>query len=434
VGGARRLAPGLSLVRGGSRPGGGARAARLRQQWLGVERLPAIATGYSGALLALAFFTYPYIYLPLVAVLRDLDPALEEGARSLGASRWGAFWRVVLPQLRPPILAGSLLVALYALSDLGAVEIVRYNTFTLAIFNAYRGLFDRSVAASLATVLVAMTFLLIVAEALASRRLRPYRLRPARPAERVRLGRWRWPSLLFLGLLASFTLALPIGVLIFWGARGLATGNALGEVGAAVGNTLGVSALAALAATLLALPIALWSVRHPGKVARLVERSTWAGHALPGLIVALSLVFLAARHVPLLYQSVPLLAIAYVIRFLPQATSASRSSLAAVSPAWEEAARSLGQTPFQVLRKVTLPLILPGILAGGGLVFLTSMKELPATILLRPIGFETLATEIWTAASEAIWSAAALPALALVAVTAPPLYWLVIRPVLRERP
>jgi iron(III) transport system permease protein len=193
------------------------------QGWLeplGVERLPELAYGFSGALLALAFFTYPYVYLLLVAALRDLDPALEESARSLGAGPGRVFFTVVLPQLRRPLFAGSLLVALYALSDFGAVSIVRYNTFTLSIYNAYRGLFDRTTAATLATLLVGVTLFLVAAEALATRRVPPHRARASRPPLVVSLGPWRWPALLALGGLVLFTLGIPLGVVGYWGDRG----------------------------------------------------------------------------------------------------------------------------------------------------------------------------------------------------------------------
>ncbi|RMH19829.1 MAG: iron ABC transporter permease [Acidobacteria bacterium] len=400
---------------------------------LGVERLPALAYGYPGALLALALFTFPYVYLPVLAALRDLDPALEESARALGAGPWRSFFTVVLPQLKPALYGGGLIVALYVFSDFGAVSITRYNTFTLAIYNAYRGLFDRTTAAALATVLVLLTVVLIAAEGRLAAGLRPSRQRPSRPAPRLALGAWRWPALVLVGGLALVTLGLPLAVLGFWGVRGLLRGDAVAGLLAAAGNSLVAALVAALAAVVLSLPIAIWSVRYRSRLAVFVERLSYAGFALPGLVIALALVFFAARRLPALYQTLPLLVLAYVIRFLPEALSATRGALAQVTPAFEEAARGLGRRPLAVLRTVTVPLVLPGMVAGGSLVFLTAMKELPATLLLRPIGFETLATEIWSYASEAIYGQAALPALVLLAVTAPPLYLLTIRPVLAGR-
>ncbi len=409
------------------------------QSWLsplGVTALPEWIYGYSGALLALSLFTYPYVYLPLVAALRDLDPALEESARSLGASRWSAFFTIVLPQLRPALGAGSLLVGLYALSDFGAVSIVRYSTLTLSIYNAYSTLFDRTKAAALATVLVLLTAAVIAWEAWQRRQAQPSRSRPSRPATPVALGRRSFWAYAFLGVLVTLSLLLPVGVIGYWGLRGgrIATPSApWSEVGAALLNSLTIAGIAAGLAVLLSVPLAVWAVRYPSRLARAVERLAFAGYALPGLVIALSLVFFSVRHARPLYQTLPLLALAYLVRFLPQAVAATRSALAMVAPSFEEAARSLGRSPLEVLRTVTLPMIMPGVLTGGALVFLTSMKELPATLLLRPIGFETLATTIWSYAAEAIYSAASLPALVLVAVTALPLYFLVIRPVLGER-
>ena len=406
------------------------------QQWLaplGVERLPGIAYGYSGALLALSLFTYPYVYLLLVVALRGIDPALEESARSLGTGRWRAFLRVTLPQLRAPIVAGSLLVALYALSDFGAVSIVRYNTLTLSIYTAYRSLFDRGVAASMSTVLILLALALIAVQAGLLRGARRAGGSPARPRKQVPLGSWRWPCRLLMASWCLLTLGVPVAVILFWCLRALVVGNPLGEAWGAAWNSTAVSILAALAAVALALPVARWSSRYPSFLSRAVERVSYSGFALPGLVIALSLVFLATRHLSVLYQSLALLVAAYVIRFLPESLSAACTALAGVEPTYEEAGRSLGRGPLAVVRTVTLPLIRPGLLAGFGLVFLTSMKELPATLILRPIGFETLATRIWSTAAEGIFSKAALPALLLLLVSAPPLYWLAIRPALAGR-
>ncbi len=406
------------------------------QAWLaplGVGSLPGLVYGYSGAVLVLGLFTYPYIYLLLVAALRDLDPALEESSRSLGVGRWRTFARVVLPQLRPALYGGSLLVVLYALSDFGGVSIVRYNTFTLAIYNAYRGLFDRSVAAALATALVLTALVFIALEAVLLRSARPGRRRAARPAAVVPLGRWKRPAVAALALLAGLNVALPAGVIAYWGVRALWVGNPLGGVWLAAGRSLSASAVAALAAVALAVPVALWAVRHPSRPARVVERLSHAGYALPGIVIALALVFFATRLARPLYQTLALLVAAYVVRFLPEALAATRASLLAVAPVFEEAARSLGRGPLAVLGTLTLPLIRPGLAAGAGLVFLTAMKELPATLILRPTGFETLATTIWSAASEGIYSQAALPGLLLLLASGVPVYLLIIRPALAPR-
>jgi iron(III) transport system permease protein len=143
---------------------------------------------------------------------------------------------------------------------------------------------------------------------------------------------------------------------------------------------------------------------------------------LPGLVIALSLVFFAARYASPVYQTLALLVFAYVVRFFPQGLSGIEAALERVSPRHEEAARGLGRGPLATLTHVTLPLVRSGVLAGGALVFLSAMKELPATLLLRPIGFETLATEIWKLTQVGAYSRAALPALVLIAVSAPVVY------------
>ena len=406
------------------------------QVWLepwGVERLPAAVYGYSGALICLALFTYPYLYLLLVASLRSVDPELEEGSRSLGRGRWATLWLVVLPQLRPAIYSGALLVALYTVSDFGAVSIVRYDTLTLAIYNAYEAMFDRGVAAAVSSLLVAVALGLILVQTLLIRRVRPGRAVPRRPAKLVALGRAQWPCQLALSVFGLFTLGMPVGVIAFWAIRAIAVGNPLGAAGRVALNSIGPSALAAVCSVALALAVATWAVRYPGWMSRTAERLAYSGYALPGLVIALALVFLAARHMVPIYQTLGLLVAAYVIRFLPEALAAVRASLAGVAPRFEEAGRSLGRSPAGVLRAVTVPMIRPGLLAGAGLVFLTAMKELPATLILQPIGFETLATRIWSAASEGVFSEAALPALVLVLASAVPVYVLIIRPALAAR-
>ncbi len=393
--------------------------------------LPEIAYGWTGALLALGFFSYPYLYLLLVAAMKGLDPALEESARALGRSPWRVFTGVVLPQLRAPLAGGILLIVLYTLSDFGAVSIVRYNTFTTAIYDAYRGLFDRTIAAMLATVLAALTLLILAAEWTFVRRLPPTRVRATRTATRSRLGRWTAPALLFVGAVGTLSLAIPLIAIALWIVRGV-TGGGLGLDGSTIVSSFSVSAAAAIAAVVLSLPAAVWSVRGRSAASTVVERLTFSGFALPGMVIALALVFFSIRLARPLYQTVTLLVVAYVVRFLPEAVAAARSSLSAVSPVFEEAARTLGSSRLDVLRRVTLPMIRPGLLAGGGLVFLTAMKELPATLILRPSGFETLATRVWSESSLSSWSGAAMPALVLLAVSAAPIWALVIRPIVRS--
>jgi iron(III) transport system permease protein len=221
-------------------------------------------------------------------------------------------------------------------------------------------------------------------------------------------------------------------VLTWWlaglGADGMWMDRVTDTVDAALASLL-ASGLGAIVAAVLAIPVALLLVRAPGRLPHTIESVIYAGYALPGLVAALGLTYFATRTAFWLYQSLALLIVAYVIRFLPQAVGATRSAIERIDPALESAARGLGRSTAGVLRVVTLPLAGPGIAAGAILVFLTAMKELPATLVLRPTGFETLATEIWNQTSVSDYPEASLPALVLVALSAIPLWLLVIRPV-----
>ena len=340
----------------------------------GVQRLPDLY-GFWGTWLTLTLLSYPYIVLNVQVALRNLDPALEEAARSLGYSAWQTFWRVVLPQLRPALAAGSLLVMLYTLSDFGAVSLLQFNSFSRAIYIQYRSAFNRDYAATLALMLVLFTAIIVLIEVWTRGRARYHRSTAGvvKPRPPVKLGRWRWPALLLCGTTVIFGLVLPVGVVSFWLARGLQQGEPLRLVWSAAWNSIYASALAALVAVPAALPVALLAVRFRSRWSSLTEGITYAGYALPGIVIALALVRFASQYAPLVYQTLALMVFAYVLRFLPQAIGAVRAALLTVSPSVEEAARSLGHSPFHVTWRVTLPLIRSGLLGGGALVFLTTM-------------------------------------------------------------
>lgn len=392
------------------------------QRWLaplGVERLPEIY-GFGGAALALTLFGYPYVLLTVRAALRRIDPATEEAARALGDGPFRAFFRSTLPQLRPAIAAGGLLIALYTLSDFGAVSLMQYNAFTRAIYLQYRASFSREGAAALSLVLVGMTLIVLAVEALASGRARCYRstASASRPPSIVRLGRWRWLALTFCAAVSGAALLLPLLALLGWLAAGIRNGVTFTPVLGLALNSLLAAGLAALAALLAALPVTVLSVRFPGVASRLLERASYIGQALPGIVIALALVFFGARYVPVLYQTLAMLVFAYTVRFLPEAVGVLRARMLQISPRYEEASRTLGRSQIETFASVTLPLLAPGLGAGAALVFLTTMKELPATLLLAPTGFATLATDVWSASSEAMFAQAAASALLLVAVSA----------------
>jgi len=398
----------------------------LVQDLTGVAELPSVY-GFLGAWLVLTLFTYPLVLLPLRGALKRIDPQLEDAARATGRRPLEVFRTVVMPQLWPVLAAGGLLVSLYVVSDFGAVSLLRFDSFTREIYVAYRSSFDRTAAASLGAVLViAMFALLLLSSRLRSahavHRLGPGTLRPARP---YRLGRWRWPALAFCAAVVAVAFVLPVAVLLYWAGEGISTGVTSAQRAAALGgNSLLVSAGAAALGGLAALAVAALAIRHPGTLGRAVERASHAGYALPGILVALALVFFATRLVPPLYQTTALLVFGLTIHYLPLAIGPIAAALLQVSPRVEEAARGLGRSRAEVFRTVTVPLARGGLLAGAALIFLHAMKELPATLILAPIGFETLATDIWTQTSFGFYEASAIPALLLLLVAALPVYLL----------
>ena len=393
---------------------------------LGVESLPNIF-GFEGAWLALTLFSYPYLLLTLRVGLRGVDPAMEEASRALGAGPWRTFFRVVVPQLRVPLAAGALLVALYTVSDFGAVSMLRFDTLTRAIFVQHQSSFDRSAAAVLSLLLVALVVVLLTAEALSRSRGRYYTSGAGspRPPRVTRLGPWRWPATAFLALVAIAALGVPVGVLLDWLVRGLRAGEPFSGTWSAAWHSLSIAAVAGLVAAAAAIPVAIVVVRRRSTLAALVERLSYFGFALPGIVVALSLVFFSLKVVPGLYQSWAVLIFAYLVLFFPQALAGVRAAMVRINPSLEEAARGLGRSPAWVTATITMPLLLPGLISGFALVFLTTMKELPATLLLAPIEFDTLATKVWLAADEAFFARAAAPALLLIALAAIPMALLI---------
>ncbi len=382
--------------------------------------------GFAGSALVLSLCCYPYVYLPVAAALERVDPALEEVARSLGHPPVRTFFAVTLRHVRPAAGAGALLVALYVLSDFGAVALLRYDVFTRVIYTSYRSSFDRTPAAILSTVLVVLTVLIVWAESRTRGRASYARLGGGAARQRPRL-RLRWsagPVLAGCVAVAGLALGVPFGALAYWLSIGSSAGLDLGELGAAAVTTLGVSILGALVTTVLALPVGVLAARYRGRVPRLLEQASYAGHALPGIVVALALVFLSVRYAYPLYQRTPVLVLAYAVLFLPAAVGAVRAAVAQAPPVLEEVGRSLGRTPLGVLRSVTLPLAGPGVAAGAALVVLTCMKELPATLLLAPTGMSTLATELWTQTEVGAYAAAAPYAAALVLLAALPTFLL----------
>jgi iron(III) transport system permease protein len=384
---------------------------------LGVERLPSIY-GLPGATLVLTLATYPLVVLGVRAGARRFDAGLLEAARTLGDNERSAFRHVALPILLPAITGGALLAILYALADFGSVSLLQFDSLSRAIYVQYRATFDRSLAAVLSLVLAALALSVAVLEAWVRSRQPPAVARSRqRPLPPFLLGRWRWPAFAFCAAVIGLALVLPVGTLVAWLVRGLANDEPLRLVPGAAWNTLVASGAAAGVAILLAAPVALLLVRSPGRVASAVEGAALTSYALPGIVVALAVVFLATGAIPFAYQTFGLLALAYAVRFLPQGLNPLRDGLRSVSPSLEQSARVLGRRPLGAFWSVTLPLLRPGLAAGLALVFLTTAKELPMTLILAPTGFATLATQVWGAVGDGFYARAAPSALLLVGLS-----------------
>lgn len=395
-----------------------------------VDRLPEVE-GFGGSWYVLTLFTYPYVYLPVAARLGALNPAFEEGARLLGKSPWQVFRSVVLPQASSAVWAGSLLVFLYCVSDFGAVAQLRYRTLTVEVYE--NRLQDRALVLGALLGFVAIAVVLL--ERLAGRRRAALESARSRRPLQAPLGRWRWPVLAAVAFVSVNALLGPLSVLGFWAVKGFTGSGRLGaaEVADLVAPTRSTAALAVTAAVLavaVVLPVAYLTARHRSRVGDAVNAAVVAGFALPGLLIALSVVFWTLSGpgwVGRLYQTAPLLVLAYVVHFGAQAMRATQVAVAAVPRRLDDAARTLGATRWRRLRSVELPLMLPGLAAGAGLVLLSTIKELPATLMLRPTGTDTLALEVWRAREAANWPEAGLAGLVLVLLSGVLTWLLVLR-------
>jgi iron(III) transport system permease protein len=386
--------------------------------------------GFWGALLVVGSAYMPLVFLPVAAALRGLDPALEQTARALGLSPWACLRRVVLPQLRPALFGGMLLVALNTLVEFGAFTLLRFRTFTTALFVQYRTGAAEDDTALLAAVLLLFCFLCLAAElrVRGTARLERVGRFTRRAGLRLSLGPARWAVLAAFAALALATVGVPAGMIALWLTRAQAASVSpslatLATVAAALLSSLRLAALGTAVTLGLALPVALLAGRHPGRLSLAIERAACVGQGVPAIVVALALVSLSIRGAPFLYQSEALLALAYAIVFLPLATVGIRAALAQAPVRLEQAGRSLGLGPGRAFLRITLPLAAPGLGAAAALVFVSIVTELTSTLLLAPIGTRTLATELW-ADTTALAFAAAAPYAAAMAVLSLASTWL----------
>ncbi len=372
----------------------------LASTWVGGIESWGELRGLPGAVIALTSICYPYVMLPALAAFHRLNPQLEEAAQVHGLGPGATFRRVALPLVAPSAAAGMLIVALYAIGDFGAVSLMNYDSVASAIYARYEYSLDRSAAAWYSLLLVIGAFGLVYLERWVRRR-RPVGWDAAadlRPVEPIALGAWHWPAVGFMALVALVALGLPVMMLLYWTSAGGADGVDAGRLAGQAAGTLGVAGGTAVLAAMLALPIAWLALRRPSMLTQIAGGAAAINWAIPGIALGLSLVLLASRYTPWIYQTFVLLIFGYFLHSLPLALGSVRSSLSQVGEQLEDAARMLGKPLAVTLWKVTVPLVRPGLLAGAGLVLLATMKELPITLLLSPTGFKTLAVEVWSAA------------------------------------
>ncbi len=389
-------------------------------------------SGLDGAVLVTTLSYFPFVFLPVAAVLRGLDQSLEDSARSLGLGPWRSFFRAVLPQLRPAALGGMLLVALHLLAEYGVLSMLRFPTFTTAILEQFQVAFSNSAGSLLALVLIALCLTLLTVEMLLRGTRRHARVGrgAARRALPARLGRWTAPSLLGMAALTVLALGVPIGSLVYWlsSSSSVDSGFDPAELLTTLWGTLRLATLAALVAVVAAFPVAWLIARRRTWLAVIVERATYVASSLPGVVIALALVTLAVRYARPVYQTSALLITAYVILFIPRAMVSIRAAMAHAPAELTEAARALGDGPLRAFVRVMLPLTAPGALAGFAMVFIAVGTELTATLLLAPTGTQTLATAFWSASESIDYAGAAPYAAAMILVSAPLTYLLLRRP------
>jgi iron(III) transport system permease protein len=387
---------------------------------------------YGGVVLVMTLVLYPYVYMLARAAFLEQSEATLEAARILGANRIAVFWKVILPLARPSIVVGVTLALMEALADFGTVAIFNYSTFTVAIYRVWFGLFDRGAATELAGLLLLFTLVLYGLERTQRGRARFYQTAgSARAVIPQQLTGWRaWLASGTASLVVGVAFVLPVVQLLVWTLHAAGNLDYDARYATFLRHTLTLATITAMVAVAAAVIVAYGIRLSRSAVVVLFGRIASMGYALPGSVIAVGVLVPLAfidRTLDtflrstwgystglLLTGSMVGLIFAYVVRFLAVSHQTVEASLVKVTPNMDMAARSLGAKPGRLLRCIHLPLMRTGLTSAAILVFVDVMKEMPATLLLRPFGYETLAMRVWQLTSESLWELAALPALTIV--------------------
>ena len=378
--------------------------------------------GLVGSVFVLSLITYPYVYIGLAAMFRRFDYQMIDASRTLGDSSFATFRKIIFPLVKPTIVTGSLLVSLYVLSDFGAVSLLRYNTFTIAIFNRMYNSISNYGVLEISLLAILFCFIILFIESKTKNEARYFSNSNLSDLKKVDLGFWKWILLPISLLPLIFGFILPISVLIYWFIIGFGEDAGFREVVQPTINTIIISSVSALFITLVCIPLLITIKKNIRILSFMVDKVSYIGLSLPGVIVSMSLVFFCINYFDYIYQTFIVLVLGYFISFLPAALGPIKSSMTQIDPKLEDASFTLGAGKIKTYYNVIIKLASPGFIYGGVLVFILCLKELPATLILSPIGFQTLATEIWSNASEAFFIKTALASIVLVIIAGIPSY------------
>lgn len=378
--------------------------------------------GLIGSVFVLSLITYPYVYIGLAAMFRRFDYQMIDASKTLGDSPFQSFFKIIFPLVRPTIVGGSLLVSLYVLSDFGAVSLLRFNTFTIAIFNRMYNSISNYGVLEISLLAIIFCFIILFIESRSKNEARHFSNSKLSDNKKADLGFWKWILLPLTLLPLIFGFILPISVLIYWIIIGIGEDMGFMDVIQPTINTLMISSVSAIFITLVCIPLLITIKKNVRLLSFFVDKVSYIGLSLPGVIVSMSLVFFCINYFDYIYQTFIVLVLGYFISFLPAALGPIKSSMSQIDPKLEDASLTLGASKIKTYLDVVVKLASPGFIYGGVLVFILCLKELPATLILSPIGFQTLATEIWSNASEAFFIKTALASIVLVIIAGIPSY------------